>query len=262
MKIRHTPAHFPQLRDARLHGLRLARRWLHDTWRWLDTRLGHATRIPSTPADTPAPIVVDPLAVRAGRGDLGDASPTHLDWPETGHTRRYDNRQADLIRQGYNIGPACYGYQLQRTTLVDHQGRLRHRSRLVPDPDQASVVTQIFSMRAVTRLTVDEITRRLQLDHHRYPPPPARRPDRTTYWRAQTVERILFNPHYTGYQVLGYRRADGALAPREQWVISQQPAHRALVSEDTFWVAQNPTPEAVRALRHRLLAEQGPHRCA
>jgi hypothetical protein len=73
-------------------------------------------------------------------------------------------------------------------------------------------------------------------------------------WAHRTVAAILANPRYTGWQVWNRQsirhRDEGAghgdssrpvrrLNPKGDWVISQQPAHVALISEETFVAAQS-----------------------
>jgi hypothetical protein len=72
-------------------------------------------------------------------------------------------------------------------------------------------------------------------------------------WAHRTVAAILANPRYTGWQVWNRQsirhRDEGAghgdnsrpvrrLNPKGEWVISQQPAHVPLISEETFVAAQ------------------------
>jgi hypothetical protein len=57
------------------------------------------------------------------------------------------------------------------------------------------------------------------------------------------VREILINPKYTGYMVwnrraMKDRRHPGKHNPRDEWVISSQPQHPALVSIETFLAAQ------------------------
>ena len=98
-------------------------------------------------------------------------------------------------------------------------------------------------------------------------------------WTLRTVTTILANPRYTGRQVWNRQRSDRDLADpadvslgHEQvqrwnlpdgWVISNEPAHEALVSEDDFIAVQDvsaargPVPAAVPAVprqRRYLLA--------
>lgn len=264
-------AFLPALRDARLRSLRVARGWLQDTCTWLDTYLDHTTPPGSDPRRDaePHPVALPERAdartdsVLPGAEGVAPRPPTDARfWNEA--SRQARQRIDDLVRQGCNVGPACYGYDLLRFTFTDHAGRIRHRSRLTPIAEQARIVWTIFVWRAVHCMTPQHITGELQRDPRRFPPPPARNPDRPAAWRVQTIERILTNPRYTGYQVRGYRAEDGSLTPREQWTISDKPAHWAIVTDELFWHAQHPTREAGRELgrRLRLLTEEGPRRCA
>jgi hypothetical protein len=79
-------------------------------------------------------------------------------------------------------------------------------------------------------------------------------------WTVRTVAAILANPRYTGRQVWNRQRTDHhetvpgnsrtstgktrAWNPRSEWVISQRPAHPALVSEVDFRTAQTVTATA------------------
>jgi site-specific DNA recombinase len=118
---------------------------------------------------------------------------------------------------------------------------------------------------------------------HRAPPgggaaDPKRNPHRTgARWTLRTVAAILANPRYTGRQVWNGQRTDfdlvdpanTALGHRqvqrwnlpEGWIISNRPAHPALVSEAGFIAAQDITagrgpagPAARRYLLAGLLA--------
>ena len=85
---------------------------------------------------------------------------------------------------------------------------------------------------------------------------PKRNPHRPgTGWTLGTVTTILGNPRYTGHQVWNRQRTDKDLADPadvslghksvqrwnlpDGWVISRNPAHQALVSEDDFIAAQD-----------------------
>lgn len=208
------------------------------------------TRSPESRAA--APSILDPqLGNRARPGDSdGEAS------------RRSQDLLAGLTRQGFHVGIAPYGYAVSRSTIVDERGRIRTRSRLVPDPVQAGVVRCIFHWRVVGGLDLEQILRRLNSDHRRYPPPPARHLDRPAYWRAKTLAGLLSNPKYTGFQVSNHRDHSTGLRPVTEWVCSERQAHDPLISPEMFWAAQNPTPDSVRSWRHRLVAAQGRHSCA
>ena len=106
---------------------------------------------------------------------------------------------------------------------------------------------------------------------------PARNPHRTgAGWTLGTIVTILSNPRYTGRQVWNRQRTDRDLADPadaclgqksfqrwnlpDGWVISNRPAHPALVSEAGFVAAQainaarGPAPQDALVLRRYLLA--------
>jgi site-specific DNA recombinase len=135
------------------------------------------------------------------------------------------------------------------------RGRRAHR--LEPDPETAHVVRWIFTERLAGH-SVARIAR--ALNEAGIPCPsasdPARNPHRSgTGWTLGTVTTILQNPRYTGRQVWNRQRTDKDLAdPAEVslghrdvqrwnlpdgWVISNRPAHEALVSEADFIAAQD-----------------------
>lgn len=227
-----------------------AGRWLRRTWTRLTRRYSGAGGAVE-PDQPPAREVVarraawrtSDLAVVALCGSPSDVSVM------SARSRAW---LAELTRQGWNVGRAPYGYRAHTVTLVDRDGRERRRSRLVPEPVQAEVVRQIFTWRVAAGLTLEEIVRRLRRDRRRYPPPTPRRADRHARWRVPTVHNILTNFKYTGYQVWNYRDGQGGIKPADQWVISAQPVHQAVVTVSLFWAAQNPTTASVRVLRHRL----------
>jgi hypothetical protein len=250
---RHDLDHLPTVRFR-------AGRWLRRTWTQLTRRYSRAGGAVE-PDQLPAREVVarraagrtfDP-ALDAPYGSPGDVSVI------SARSRAW---LAELTRQGWNVGTAPYGYTAHTVTLVDRDERERRRSRLVPEPVQAEVVRQIFIWRAAAGLTLEEIVQRLRRDPRRYPPPTPRRADRRAQWRVPTVHNILTNFKYTGYQVWNYRDGQGGIKPADQWVISAQPVHQAVVAVSLFWAAQNPTTASVRAFRHRLLAAEGHRRCA
>jgi Recombinase len=134
-------------------------------------------------------------------------------------------------------------------------GRRAHR--LEPDPETAHVVRWMFAQRLAGH-SVARITR-AQNDAG-IPCPsaadPGRNPHRTgAAWTLGTVTSILGNPRYTGRQVWNRQRTDPALADPantslghksvqrwslpDGWVISNRPAHPALVSEADFIAAQD-----------------------
>ena len=100
---------------------------------------------------------------------------------------------------GWNIGPAPYGYLADRlphpVPVKASQGRTK--TRLAKDPDRAPVVEQIFTWRTVDKLGMPTIAARLNADPARYPAPTGKG------WTTQTVFAVLGNPKYTGHMVYG-----------------------------------------------------------
>ena len=80
---------------------------------------------------------------------------------------------------GWNIGPAPYGYLADRlphpVPVKASQGRTK--TRLALDPDRAPVVEQIFTWRTVDKLGMPTIAARLNADPARYPAPDRERLD-------------------------------------------------------------------------------------
>ena len=134
-------------------------------------------------------------------------------------------------------------------------GRRAHR--LEPDPGMAHVVRWMFAQRLAGH-SVARITR--ALNDAGIPCPsaadPGRNPHRTgAAWAPGTVTSILGNPRYTGRQVRNRQRTGSELADPantslghktvqrwnlpDGWVISNRPAHPALVSEAGFIAAQD-----------------------
>jgi hypothetical protein len=155
-------------------------------------------------------------------------------------------------------------------------GRRAHR--LDPYPATAPTVRWIF----VQRLAEHSIARIARaLNEAGVPCPSAADPGRNTHrtgagWTLGTVATILENPRYTGRQVWNRQRTDSELADPanvtlghrsvqrwnlpDGWVISNRPAHPALVSEDDFVAVQGinavrgPVPQDEPVLRRYLLA--------
>lgn len=263
----HTVDHLTEHVESNRHGMDQlptvrfrAGRWLRRTWTQLTRRYSGAGG--AVEPDQP------PTGEVAARRAAWRPSDAALDAPygSPGDVSVMSARSrawlAELTRQGWNVGTAPYGYRAHTVTLLDPDGRERRRTRLVPEPVQAGVVRQIFIWRAAAGLTLEEIVQRLRRDPRRYPPPTPRRADRRAQWRVPTVHSILTNVKYTGYQVWNYRDGHGGIKPADQWVISAQPVHQAVVTVSLFWAAQNPTTASVRAFRHRLLAAEGHRRCA
>ena len=141
---------------------------------------------------------------------------------------------------GWNIGPAPYGYLADR---IPHpapgkaaQGRTK--TRLVPDPVRGPVVTLIFEWRVVHRLSVPTIAWRLNGDPAAYPPP-----GNGPGWTESSVAAILRNPKYSGYMVYGRtRKIPGSKksrpVPPDQWIWSPEPTHDPLTDRATWEAAQ------------------------
>jgi site-specific DNA recombinase len=140
---------------------------------------------------------------------------------------------------GWNIGPAPYGYLAQR---IPHpapakaaQGRTK--SRLVLDPARAPVVGLIFHWRVDLKLSIPAITARLNAD-----PAACPTPDGKPGWTKRGVVSLLSNPKYTGHMVYGRTRTrNGRKArpvPQDQWIWTPEPVHPAIIDRDTWTKAQ------------------------
>ena len=159
----------------------------------------------------------------------------------------------------YLGGRPPYGYR-----LVDagphpnkaHAAWGRRAHRLDPDPATAPTVRWIFAQRLAGH-SVARIAR--ALNEAGVPCPSAADPGRNghrsgTAWTLGAVTTILENPRYTGRQVWNRQRTDSELVDPanvtlghksvhrwnlpDGWVISNKPAHPALVSEADFIAAQ------------------------
>jgi site-specific DNA recombinase len=143
----------------------------------------------------------------------------------------------DHSLEGWNIGPAPYGYLADRVPhpvpVKASQGRTK--TRLALDPVRAPVVVQIFTWRVIDKLGAPAIAARLNADPARYPAPGL------PGWTAQLVHVILRNPKYTGHMVFGRRRTRNGRrvqAPPRDWLWSPQPVHPALIDRATWDEAQ------------------------
>jgi site-specific DNA recombinase len=179
----------------------------------------------------------------------------------------------------YLGGRPPYGYRLADAGPHPNKAHAawgRRAHRLDPDPQAAHVVRWMFAQRLAGH-SVARIAR--ALNDAEVPCPSAADPARNSHrsgaaWTVRTVATILANPRYTGRQVWNRQRTDRdlvdpvdvALGHRQVqrwnlpdgWVISDRPAHPALVSEQDFIAAQGisavpgPTPgEALAAPRQR-----------
>jgi hypothetical protein len=171
--------------------------------------------------------------------------------------------------QGRHLGGRPpYGYRLVDAGLHPNQvharwGRRLHRLDL--DPVTAGHVRWMFAQR-LAGASAAGIAR--ALNERGVPPPsghdPARNPHRTgAGWTLRTVAAILANPRYTGRQVWNRQRTDHhetvpgdkrtsegptrAWNAKSDWVISNELAHPALVSDADFLAAQDVTALSIPA---------------
>ena len=189
---------------------------------------------------------------------------------------------AQTREQGrYLGGRPPYGYRLADAGPHPNKAHAawgRRAHKLEPGPAAAPVVRWIFAQRLAGH-SVARIAR--ALNEAGVPCPsaadPARNPHRAgAGWTLGTVTTILQNPRYTGRQVWNRQRTDTELADPgnvtlgyksvqrwnlpDGWVISDRPAHPALVSEADFIAAQDvnaargPGPQDGPVLRRYLLA--------
>ncbi len=186
---------------------------------------------------------------------------------------------AQTREQGrYLGGRPPYGYRLADAGPHPNKAHAawgRRAHRLQPDPGTAHVVRWMFGQRLAGH-SVARIAR--ALNDAGVPCPSAADPGRNRHrsgaaWTLRTVATILANPRYTGRQVWNRQRTDTDLADPADialghkqvqrwnlpggWVISNRPAHPALVSEADFIAAQGisaargPAPKAGPAAPHK-----------
>lgn len=180
--------------------------------------------------------------------------------------------QAQAREQGrYLGGRPPYGYRLVDAgphPNAAHARWGRRLRRLEPNPATAPTVTWIFQQRLAGH-SVSAIARALNEQGVPSIMDPGRNQHRTRdEWSLRTVAAILANPRYTGRQVWNRQRTDHD-SPQDksrpgrgkvlrwntadQWVISKQLAHPALVSEADFVAAQHidATPTPLEGGSHR-----------
>ncbi len=152
--------------------------------------------------------------------------------------------QTENTRQGYrNGGRAPYGYRLKREPHPEPR-RARAgdtKSRLVPDPEQAPIITEIFE-RFLSGWGYKEIANHLNRPGG---PPSPRHVDskRNTAhkWSKSTIRSMLENPVYTGrlfWNRLDFRavkQGEGPLVRRDpdEWIEASD-QHEALISQEQF----------------------------
>ncbi|MDT0300614.1 recombinase family protein [Streptomonospora sp. DSM 45055] len=157
--------------------------------------------------------------------------------------------RAQTCEQGrYLGGRPPYGYRLVDAGPHPNKAHAkwgRRLQRLDVDPVCAVHVRWIFAERLAGR-SLAGIARRL--NERGVPCPSGADRERNSHrpgqaWMVPTVAAILANPRYTGRQV--WQRS-GACSPdsgagrpgREEWAVSKEAAHPALVSEGEFVAAQ------------------------
>jgi site-specific DNA recombinase len=157
--------------------------------------------------------------------------------------------QREGIEQGWRMGGrAPYGYRRQGEALPEgHRGDTsKQRVKLVPAPDEARVVTEIFHLHASQGWGLKAIAS--HLNRPEGPPSPShvdKTRNRGGHWATSTLRSMLRNPVYTGRLV--WNRLDCATARQhggtphlraeEEWVISPD-THAALISDETFQRSQ------------------------
>jgi site-specific DNA recombinase len=149
----------------------------------------------------------------------------------------------ESVRQGWHTGgPILYGY-IGETHLHPNPHKAadgKTKTKLKVCPICGPVVIQIFVWYCVEGIGLGEIVDRLNSDLDRYPPPKRNKKDENSLrpcWSKPTVQSILRNPKYTGFNVWNRhdkRKGRKTLRPQEQWVWSEEMTHDALVSRELF----------------------------
>ena len=142
-------------------------------------------------------------------------------------------------RDGYNVGTVPYRYAADKLPppVPSKAAQGRTKTRLVPDPQTAPVVEQIYAWRITGGLGAPTIAARLNADPAAYPPP-----GKSGCWQDATVSKILANPKYTGYMVYGRTTSKngkrGHRTSPDQWLWSPEPAHPPIITRATWDAAQ------------------------
>jgi site-specific DNA recombinase len=153
----------------------------------------------------------------------------------------------ESTRQGWHTGgPTPYGYALEEhlhpNPAKAKQGERKHK--LVVDPLRARVVKQIFHWYVTEERGLGEIIRKLNGDLDLYPPPePSNRcpGNLSPTWHRGTVQAILRNPKYTGFNVWNrhdkhakHKPGAKTVKPKSEWVWSEAPTHEAIVPRELY----------------------------
>ena len=144
---------------------------------------------------------------------------------------------------GWNIGPAPYGYLADRiphpVPAKASQGRTK--TRLALDPARAPVVEQIFTWRVVHKLGMPTIAARLNARSGPLP-----RPHRERLDHPDRVRRARATRSTPGtWSTAGSATANGrrVTVPQSEWLWSPEPVHPAIVHRDTWAAAQDISAE-------------------
>jgi DNA invertase Pin-like site-specific DNA recombinase len=169
--------------------------------------------------------------------------------------------QKENTRQGYrNGGRAPYGYRLRHEPHPD-PARAKagdKKSRLIPDPERASVIAEIFE-RFLAGSGYKEIAN--HLNRPGGPPPPSHvdsKRNTSGKWAKTTIKSMLENPTYTGrlyWNRLDSRAHKQGVGPvvrrdREEWVEANE-RHEPLITDEQFERAQNEMKQRGTSRRRR-----------
>ncbi|HVQ94226.1 MAG TPA: recombinase family protein [Mycobacteriales bacterium] len=157
-------------------------------------------------------------------------------WVQADAVRRYQQQMVDraaaatteLVRGGWWLGPAPYGYRLTRAPGGRH--------RLAVDDWRAPTVPLVFAWYVHAQLTPARIVRHLTTHPDRHPAPLDPHSGQPRPWTPRIVRGVLTNPAYLGHTVRR-RTSDGRAQPPQAWLWSDQPGHAPLVDTGLFWAA-------------------------
>lgn len=145
------------------------------------------------------------------------------------------------VRDGYNIGVPPYGYRGEKMPHPNaaKAEKGKKKTRLVPDGIRAEAVTQIAHWRFYDGLSYAEIADKMNADLDTYPPPiPASGKQYARgAWSKTSVQGILKNPKYTGFQVFNRRASSSASGKHNdpvKWVWSPAPTHDPLIPKEMW----------------------------
>ncbi len=169
--------------------------------------------------------------------------------------------QKENTRQGYrNGGRAPYGYRLRHEPHPD-PARAKagdKKSRLIPDPERASVIAEIFE-RFLAGSGYKEIAN--HLNRPGGPPPPSHvdsKRNTSGKWAKTTIKSMLENPTYTGrlyWNRLDSRAHKQGVGPvvrrdREEWVEANE-RHESLITDERFERVQDEMKQRGTSRRRR-----------